>query len=107
VRLALLALVGCLSVPGFAVAQTAVGKAVVGGKTVTLFDDGTWKFADAATAGMLANCEDVTPTVQFCGAPLGWSGTTPPSPEISAACRIDTGVTPELIDVQAKRVMRT
>lgn len=106
-RLALLALVGCLTVPGFAVAQTAVGKAVVGGKTVTLFDDGTWKYADAATAGTFAKCEDVTPTARFCGAALGRSGTAPPSPEINAAYRIDTGVTPVLIDVQAKRVMRT
>lgn len=88
-RLALLALVGCLSVPGYALAQSAVGKAVVGGKTVTLFDDGTWKYADAATAGTPAGCEDVTRAVQFCGAALGWSSTAPPSPEINAAYRID------------------
>lgn len=87
-KLTLLALVVSLAVPGFALAQSAVGKAVVGGKTVTLFDDGTWKYADAGTSVQTA-CGDVTPTVQFCGASLGWTKTAPASAEINAAYRID------------------
>jgi hypothetical protein len=88
VKLTLLALVTALVAPGSAFAQSAVGKAVVGGKTVTLFDDGTWKFAEAGASVQTA-CEDVTPSVQFCGSALGWSTTAPASPEINAAYRID------------------
>jgi hypothetical protein len=82
-------LVAGLMFPGLALAQSAVGKAVVGGKTVTLFDDGTWKYADAADPAAPGACEDVTPTVQFCGTALGWTTTPPASAEINAAYRID------------------
>lgn len=88
-RLAILALATCLFGPGLAFAQSAVGKAVVGGKTVTLFDDGTWKYADAAGSVTPAGCTDITPAVQFCGASLGWISTPVASAEINAAFRID------------------
>ena len=88
-KLASLILVACLALPGVALAQSAVGKAIVNGKTVTLFDDGTWKYADAAPSTTPGACEDVTPTVQFCSAALGWATTPPASPEINAAYRID------------------
>jgi hypothetical protein len=88
-KLGNLILIAFLALPGVALAQSSVGKAVVGGKTVTLFDDGTWKYADAAAALTPGACEDVTPTVQFCAAALGWTSTPPASPEINAAYRID------------------
>ncbi len=84
-----LILAGVLAMSGMALAQSVVGKAVVGGKTVTLFDDGTWKYADALVPSSGAACEDVTPEVQFCGSALGWSATPPASAEINAAYRID------------------
>ncbi|MDP3196516.1 hypothetical protein [Tabrizicola sp.] len=88
-KLGSLILAACLALPGLAFAQSAVGKAVVGGKTVTLFDDGTWKYSDAVNPSTPAACKDVTPTVQFCGGALGWVTTPPASPEINAAYRID------------------
>lgn len=88
-KLAILALAACLAAPGLAMAQSAVGKAVVGGKTVTLFDDGTWKYADAMASSTPQACQDITPAVQFCGATLGWTSSPPASPEINAAFRID------------------
>ena len=88
-KLGSLVLVACLALSSLAHAQSAVGKAVVGGKTVTLFDDGTWKFADALDPSTPAACEAVTPTVQFCGAALGWTTTPPASAEINASYRID------------------
>lgn len=88
-RLVILTLATALALPGFALAQSAVGKAVVGGKTVTLFDDGTWKYADATVPASPSGCQDITPAVQFCGAGLGWASTDPASPEINAAYRID------------------
>jgi hypothetical protein len=88
-KLAVLAVIACLATPGLAIAQSAVGKAVVGGKTVTLFDDGTWKYADTVGATPAGACDAVTPTVQFCAAALGWATTPPASSEINAAYRID------------------
>lgn len=89
-KLGSLILAACLVLPDAALAQSAVGKAVVGGKTVTLFDDGTWKYAVVAPALTPGACDDVTPTVQFCAAALGWTDTPPASPEINAAYRIDS-----------------
>lgn len=88
-KLGSLVLVASLAMPGAAIAQSAVGKAVVGGKTVTLFDDGTWKYAEAADPSAPGACQDVAPSVQFCGSALGWATTPPGSPEINAAYRID------------------
>ena len=87
-KLGMLVLLACLATPGLALAQSVVGKAVVGGKTVTLFDDGTWKYATSESETS-ADCTDVTPTVKFCGAALGWGWTQPSSAEINAAYRID------------------
>ncbi len=84
-----LILLAALLFPAQAFAQAAVGKAIVGGKTVTLFDDGTWEFADGATAAKPVTCDTVTPTVQFCSSALGWTTSPPASPEINAAYRID------------------
>lgn len=84
-----LLLLATLALPGAAIAQSAVGKAVVAGKTVTLFDDGTWKYADAVDPSAQGACDAVTPSVQFCGTALGWAATPPGSPEINAAYRID------------------
>jgi hypothetical protein len=88
VRLGILALLACLATPGNSLAQAVVGKAVVGGKTVTLFDNGTWKYATAAGEAP-TGCTEVTATVQFCGGALGWGRTQPSSAEITAAYRID------------------
>ena len=89
-KLTAVALAAFLLIPGLAVAQSTVGKAVVGGKVVTLFDDGTWKYADAAGGASPATCDDVTPTVQFCASALGWVSSPAASSEINAAYRIDT-----------------
>lgn len=88
-RLAVLALAGCLATAAPALAQSAVGKAVVGGKTVTLFDDGTWKYADATSGAATAVCTDITPGVQFCNGSLDWMPSPAASAEINAAYRID------------------
>ena len=89
-KLTAVALAAFLLIPGLAVAQSTVGKAVVGGKVVTLFDDGTWKYADAAGGASSETCDDVTPTVQFCASALGWVSSPAASSEINAAYRIDT-----------------
>ncbi len=88
-RLQVLALVAAMALPSHASAQSVVGKAVVDGKTVTLFDDGTWKPADSQGSAGAPVCDDVTPTVQFCAQAVGWISTPPPTNEINAAYRID------------------
>jgi len=89
VRLTILLLAGCLAAPIPVLAQSAVGKAVVDGKTVTLFDDGTWKYADVTSSAATVGCTDITPGVQFCNGSLGWKPSPEASPEINAAYRID------------------
>lgn len=88
-KLAAFAIVAALLVPGHAQAQTAVGKALVAGKVVTLFDDGTWKYADGAPNTLASGCDQITPEVEFCAASLGWTSSPGGSPEINAAYRID------------------
>ncbi len=87
-KMLFLAVFACIAASGLASAQSAVGRALVDGKVVTLFDNGTWKHAGAA-ATVDNGCVDITPEVQFCNATLGWATTTAASPEINAAFRID------------------
>ena len=47
-------------------AQTVVGRAVVEGRTVTLFDDNSWTFDTEAVAD--TSCQQVDPNVLFCDA---------------------------------------
>jgi hypothetical protein len=88
-KLAALVLSWTLCFAGLALAQTPVGKALVEGKVVTLFDDGTWQYAGQAATGQATGCDQVAPLVEFCAAALGWTVSTESSPEINAAYRID------------------
>ena len=60
-------------------AQEVVGTAVVEGRTVELFDDGTWAARDADE-----NCEALTPHLSFCGDTAVWVPQPPPGPAINA-----------------------
>lgn len=79
------ALVLALSVP--ASAQQVVGKALVEGKTVLLFDNQTWEFETKPSGD--AGCKTVNIRVQFCGPESVWRPTRPASSEIQAAYRYD------------------
>jgi hypothetical protein len=74
---------------GPAMAQSVVGRALVEGRVALLFDNGTWSFEPQGTADAVNGCATITPRVQFCGQSLGWMSSTPASPEINAAYRID------------------
>ncbi|KNG93003.1 hypothetical protein [Pseudaestuariivita atlantica] len=69
------AVVGCcLAVT--AAAQSVVGTAVVSGKPVQLFDDGTWRYRD--TVERKDGCRPVSFGVAFCGDPASWKSLPPP-----------------------------
>lgn len=83
VRLGLL-LALCVASP--ALSQTNVGRAIVEGRTVTLFDNKSWAFADAATPG----CAALSSKLSFCGDPDVWQPTAKPKPDALVADRIDS-----------------
>ena len=74
---------------GPVMAQSVVGRALVNGQVALLFDNGTWSYEPQGDAGAVTGCATITPRVQFCGQSLGWMSSTPASPEINAAYRID------------------
>lgn len=53
------------------VSAERVGTAVVGGKTVTLDSNGTWKYQDASEAKASSTC-DIVKTLTICAKALGW-----------------------------------
>ena len=65
------------------VAQTVVGRAVVDGRTVTLFDDQSWQYETASEAG----CKLLSSKLSFCGDLLQWKETRVPAPDVIAAYR--------------------
>lgn len=67
-----------------AVAQDAVGKALVDGKPVILFGDKTWAFENAEDG-----CSFLSPKLTFCGDALGWTPSTKPTPDVLAAFRLN------------------
>ena len=66
-----------------ALAQAVSGKALVEGRTVTLFDDFSWRFDDLA-----GGCETLSTRLDFCGADAGWSVAQKPTPDYTAAYRL-------------------
>jgi hypothetical protein len=66
-----------------ALAQTVVGRAVVDGRTVTLFDNQSWQFETADEAG----CKLLSAKLSFCGDPIKWHNTRVPAPDVIAAYR--------------------
>lgn len=81
------ALAAGLAGPGGAQTQTMVGKAVVDGKTVTLYSDKSWSFDEASDAA--PGCLSITPKLSFCGDPKVWVRIPPQSPVINAAFRLN------------------
>jgi hypothetical protein len=75
-----------LSAPVAALSQTVVGRAIVDGRPVTLFDNKTWAFAGDPKVG----CAVLTPKLSFCGDPDRWMPSTKPSPDVIAAYRHDS-----------------
>ena len=71
--------------PAPAAAQAVVGKALVEGKSVLLFDDRTWGYEDATS-----DCQTLTAKLDFCGAGLGWKGSAKPTPDVLAAFRLNS-----------------
>ncbi len=63
---------------GLAQAQ-AVGEALVDGRRVTLFADGTWTWA--STSG----CAAIAPKVEFCSTDPAWRPSPPPNSVVTAA----------------------
>ncbi|WP_322888962.1 MULTISPECIES: hypothetical protein [unclassified Yoonia] len=71
--------------PSLASSQTVISRAMVDGRTVTLLDDGTWRFADRDDTG----CDLIVQRVEFCGLADGWRNIPPQTAEITAAYRFD------------------
>jgi hypothetical protein len=67
-----------------ALAQQAVGKALVEGKPVILYSDKTWVFENPADG-----CSFLTPKLTFCGDAKGWTPSRSPSPDVLAAFRLN------------------
>jgi hypothetical protein len=61
-----------ISLAAPAMAQEVVGSSIVGGRTVRLMSDFTWKY-DAPASG---NCPVVQDNVSFCGESAGWTRTS-------------------------------
>jgi hypothetical protein len=87
-RLSALVLAAGLAVPGVALAYAEVEKAIESVATMTALDVSASVpvgIGDTPAIG----CTPITSAVQFCGSALGWTSTSPASPEINAAYRID------------------
>lgn len=68
-----------------AAAQSVVGRAIVDGRPVTLYDNKTWSFAEDSVPG----CATLSPKLSFCGDPDRWAPSTKPSADVTAAYRHD------------------
>lgn len=87
-RLSALLLAAGLATPGIALAYSEVEKAVASVPTVSTLDESAALSVGLGDAAAV-DCTPITLAVQFCGSALGWTSTTPASPEIDAAYRID------------------
>jgi hypothetical protein len=67
-----------------AMSQGIVGKALVEGRTVLLFDDRTWAYEDAT-----GNCPQLTARLSFCADTQNWTPSTRPTPDVLAAFRLN------------------
>tara|TARA_R110000765_G_C18779156_1_gene591112 strand:+ start:240 stop:851 length:612 start_codon:yes stop_codon:yes gene_type:complete len=70
---------------GSACAQQAVGRTLVDGKSVTLFDNGTWSYEGAQEEG----CRTLGAGISFCGSSDTWKKTAPNGSDIAASFRYD------------------
>ena len=66
-------------------AQEAVGRSLVDGKSVTLFDNGTWAYEGEQDL----RCSKLGSGISFCGSKNSWKKTTSGSTEIAASYRHD------------------
>jgi hypothetical protein len=71
--------------PIVAGAQTVVGRAIVDGRPVTLYDNKSWAFSGE----LPASCKELSQKLTFCGSSDRWTPMTPPTPEVIAAYRHD------------------
>jgi hypothetical protein len=71
--------------PAPSAAQSVVGKALVEGKSVLLFDDRTWSYESTTS-----DCQTLTTKLAFCGEALGWAVSTRPTPDVLAAFRLNS-----------------
>ncbi|MBT8409486.1 MAG: hypothetical protein KJN93_07665 [Alphaproteobacteria bacterium] len=69
--------------PAFAIEK--IGSALIGGKRVDIFDNGTWAYTET-TQG---DCKSLSDTLAFCGEASGWTATRPPAPDIIAQYQYD------------------
>lgn len=74
-----------LSKVSAAVSQSIVGIAMVEGKRVELYDNGTWEFSDLGEQ----SCFKIAAKLSFCGNPLKWKPTKVPNSEVNAAFNLD------------------
>ena len=74
--------------PVCAAAQDVLGRSVIGGRTVVILSDGTWRFEDAAETAS-DRCSQVADGLTFCGGDGDWTPFPPPSSVIDAAYAYD------------------
>ncbi|WP_425100506.1 hypothetical protein [Tropicibacter sp. S64] len=67
--------------PGLALAQAHVGAAIVDGKPVALYDDGTWEFVFKPKPG----CQTLTKRISLCGEKGQWKRMRSDDPETLAS----------------------
>ncbi|MDW3221437.1 MAG: hypothetical protein R8G34_00885 [Paracoccaceae bacterium] len=83
VRHSFLICAAALFISAPALAQSVVGTSAVEGRTVTLFSDGTWKFANPNNS----RCITLQKALAFCGQSPIWQRTPAPRPDITAQFR--------------------
>ncbi|MBO9464628.1 hypothetical protein J7443_05255 [Tropicibacter sp. R15_0] len=64
-------------------AQSKVGTSVIAGKSVSLFDDGTWQYDQPDDADS-SSCVVIVKDIRFCGDSNKWSRTNSPNAQINA-----------------------
>ena len=74
----------CLCSPA-ALAQTVIGTAIVEGRTVSIFDNGTWAY----TEPLPPNCIQIAARLTFCPEQGRWSPRQPANADIAAAFSYD------------------
>lgn len=82
-----LLLIGLIFLPVHAFSQDKVGSSIVGGRTVDLLSDFTWRYRVEESTG--DSCISISPEFDFCGVEQGWNRIGAASKEIAAQFRLD------------------
>lgn len=81
----LIAILCALLMAQSATAQEVLGRALIEGRNIAIFDDGTWEYTERGDD----ECDLIARNVSFCGENAGWEPSVPPNADVAATYRFD------------------